>query len=186
MMSFLKKIFGGKILNSLHESKLKKEKADTTDKMLFIERYLVSQDSDFFYDNFYDNDMDAVAMWIDWREEDENIITYCEDILQTNVLSVNIKNADNERGFDTIISYHGQETFIPYKGVGADRDTTLITLNQILQPEFEIRLCKESLGNDTLCFLPLSQQQWSFLDTKYPKQVIEKFEIITPNAKMFM
>lgn len=163
-----------------------KEKADNTDKMLFIEKYLVSKDSDFFYDSFYDNDIEAVAMWIDWREEDENIITYCEDILQTNVLSVKTNNADNERGFETIISYDGQETAIPYKGVGADRDTTLINLNQILQPEFEIRLCKESLGNDTLCFLPLSQEQWLFLDTKYPKQMSDKFEIITLNAKMFV
>ena len=185
MMGFLKKIFGGKLPDSLNESKLIKEKADKTDKMLFLEKYVASHDSDFFYDNFYDNDTDGIAMWIDWREEDENIITYCEDILQTNVLSVKTNNTDNERGFETFISYKSHETVIPYQGVGADRDTTLITLNQILQPEFEIRICKESLGNDTLCFLPLSRDQWLFLDTKYPKQVIEKFEIITPDAKMF-
>lgn len=185
-MDFLKKIFGSKLPDSLNDNKLMKEKTDKTDKMLFIEKYLVSKDGDFFYDNFYDNDIDAIAMWIDWREEDENIITYCEDLLQTNVLSVKTNNADNERGFETIINYKSQETLIPYKGTGADRDTTLIALNQVLQPEFEIRICKESLGNDTLCFLPLSQEQWLFLDTKYPGQVIEKFEIITPNSKMFI
>ncbi len=185
-MNFLKKIFGGKLPDSLNESKLIKEKADKTDKILFLEKYVASQDSDFFYDNFYDNDMDAIAMWIDWREEDENIITYCEDILQTNVLFVTTNNADNERGFHIIISYKDQETVIPYKGAGADRDTTLMTLNQILQPEFEIRLCKESLGNDTLCFLPLSQEQWSFLDTQYSEQVSEKFEIITKWTRMFI
>lgn len=183
MIDFLKKIFGSKLPDSSNENKLMKEK---TDKILFIEKYLVNKDGDFFYDNFYDNDIDAIAMWIDWGEEDENIITYCENILQTNVLSVKTNKADNERGFDTIISYKGQEKLIPYQGVGADRDTTLTTLNQILQSEFEIRICKESLGNDTLCFLPLSQEQWLFLDTKYPKQVSEKFEIITPNAKIFI
>ncbi len=171
--------------HSLKEIRITKEKEDKTDRMLFIEKYLVSKDSDFFYDNFYDNDIDAIAMWVDWREEDENIVTYCEDILQTHVLSVKTVNADHERGFETIISYKDQETFIRYRGIGADRDTTLITLNQVLHPEFEIRLCKESLGNDTLCFLPLLQEQWHFFETRYPEQVREKFEIITSNSKMF-
>ncbi|WP_228277599.1 hypothetical protein [Acinetobacter dispersus] len=44
---------------------------------------------------------------------------------------------------------------IPYQGEGADRDTTLKALNQILQPDYEIRFCMASDGSDTLAFLPL-------------------------------
>ena len=55
----------------------------------------------------------------------------------------------------------------------------------INEKEFEIRLCKETLGSDTLCFLPLSKKQWLYFDPNYPKQVREKFEIMTPNKKIF-
>lgn len=172
--------------NVLSQIKITKEKANKTDKMKFLEEYLKTQDQEFFNDNFCDDeDIYEIAMWIDWREEDENIITYCEDILQTEQLSVRTLDAENERGFDTIITYNNQEISIPYKGNGADRDTTIKTLNQTIQSEFEIRLCKESLGSDTLCFVPLTNKQWNELDNNYPKQVNEKFEKITTETKMF-
>ena len=172
--------------NSLNETKSIKEKASKTDKMKFLETYLTTQDQDFFSDNFCnDSDIYDIAMWIDWREEDENIITYCEDILQTEQLSVETLDAENERGFETIITYKNQEISIPYKGNGADRDTTIKTLNQTIQSEFEIRLCKESLGSDTLCFIPLNNGQWNELDEKYPKQTSDKFEKITTETKLF-
>ena len=170
----------------LNEIKITKEKASKTDKMKFLEQYLTTQDQDFFSDNFCDdNDIYDIAMWIDWREEDENIIINCEDILQTEKLSVETINAENERGFDTIITYKNQKTSIPYKGNGADRNTTIKTLNHKIQSEFEIRLCKESLGSDTLCFIPLTNEQWIELDKKYPKQVNEKFEKLMTETKLF-
>lgn len=172
--------------NILNKTKVIKEKANKTDKMKFLEEYLTSQDKDFFNDNFCDDsDIYDSAMWIDWREEDENIITYCEEILQTEQLSVKTLDAKNERGFDTIITYKNKEISIPYKGNGADRDTTIKTLNQTIQSEFEIRLCKESLGSDTLCFIPLTNRQWNELDEKHQKQMSEKFEKITTETKLF-
>lgn len=172
--------------NVLNEVKITKEKVNKTDKMKFLEEYLTTKDQNFFSDNFCDDsDIYDIAMWIDWREEDENIITYCEDILQTEQLSVETLDAENERGFDTIITYKNQEISIPYNGNGADRDTTIKTLNQTIQSEFEIRLCKESLGSDTLCFIPLTNGQWNELDKKYPKQVTEKFKKITTETKLF-
>ncbi|RZK56114.1 MAG: hypothetical protein EOO91_12740 [Pedobacter sp.] len=172
--------------NVLNQIKITKEKANKTDKMKFLEEYLKTQDQEFFNDNLCDDeDIYEIAMWIDWREEDENIINYCEDILQTEQLSVETLDAENERGFDTIITYNNQEISIPYKGNGADRDTTIKTLNLSIQSEFEIRLCKESLGSDTLCFVPLTNKQWNELDKNYPKQVNEKFEKITTETKMF-
>lgn len=170
----------------LNKVKNKKRKANKTNKMKFLEEYLTTQDQDFFYDNFCDDSaVYKIAMWVDWREDDDNIISYCEDILQTKQLSVETFDADNKRGFDTIITYKNQKISIPYKGIGADRDTTIKTLNQAIQSEFEIRLCKESLGSDTLCFIPLSNEQWNKLDKKYPEQVNQKFERITTKTKMF-
>lgn len=154
--------------------------------MKFLEAYLITEDQDFFNNNFYnDSDIYKIAMWIDWREEDHNIIGYCEDILQTKQLSVATSDAENERGFDTVITYKNQQISFPYQGSGIDRDTTIKTLNQTIHSEFEIRLCKESLGSDTLCFVPLRNKEWNELDEKYPKQMNEKFEKITTETKLF-
>lgn len=96
--------------NSLNEAKRIKQKANKTDKMKFLEEYLTTQDQDFFSDNFCaDSDIYEIAMWIDWREEDDNIINFCEDILQTGELSVETLDAENERGFDTIITYKNKK-----------------------------------------------------------------------------
>lgn len=186
-MSFFKKLFKQKEPEINYSPKVTVEKvADKTDKIKFIADYLTAQDQDFFNNHFCDDDdIYEIAMWIDWREEDENIITYCEDILQTDSLSVETFDADNKRGFEIKIIYKNKETIIPYKGKGADRDTTIKTLNQIIQSEFEIRLCKESLDSDTLCFLPLTNNEWIELETKYPKQVNEKFQKITSETIMF-
>ncbi len=175
-----------KLPQSLNEGKMAKKKADKTDKMKFLAEYMASADPGFFSNNFYDDDrIDNIAMWIDWREEDENIISSCGDILQIKQLSAETSAADNERGFETVIHYKNSKTLIPYKAAGADRDTTIQTLNLIIQPEFEIRLCKESFGSDTLCFLPLTKEQWLELEGKYSKQVEEKFEKITKETTMF-
>lgn len=172
--------------NVLNKPKIVKEKIDKTDKMKFLSAYLTTKDEDFFYDNFCnDKEIYQIAMWIDWKEEDENIIKYCEDILQTNELSVETLNAENERGFETIITYKGKRSQIPYKGTSADRDTTIKTLNKTIQPDFDIRLCKESVGSDTLCFIPLTSSQWLEFETKYGKQIEEKFQKITNDTKIF-
>lgn len=170
--------------NVLNE--INKIKESKTKKMKFLEDYLTTQDQDFFMDNFFDHvDIHEIAMWIHWRDEDENIITYCEDILQTEQLSVETLDSANERGFDTIITFKNQQISIPYKGKRADRDTTIKTLNQTIQSEFELRLCKESMGSDILCFVPLTNEQWIDLENKYSKEVSEKFEKITTETKMF-
>jgi hypothetical protein len=145
--------------NSLSNGKVRKEKVDRSDKMKFLSAYLTTEDGNFFQDNCCeDEDVSDLAMWIDWREEDENIIVYCEKILQTNQLFAATQNAENESGFETIIFYKGQPTAIPYRGLGADRSTTIKALNNAVKADYEIRLFKESAGSDTLCLLPLGSQ----------------------------
>lgn len=165
--------------HSLSELRTVKTKADKTDKMSFLSEYLSSCDEEFFYNNFCDDDgIYNIAVWIDWREEDENIIRYCEDILQTGHLSAETVDAENERGFDVVVTYKGEKTAIPYKEAAADRDTTIKALNKILLPDYELRFCKESDGGDTLCFIPLSKAEWMELEAKHKELVEQKFEKI--------
>ena len=77
-------------------------------------------------------------VWIDWREYDEDIINYIEEVIQSGELSGKSKNADNEMGFDIFIKWKGKEYKISYPNKeGSDRDTTIKILNKIIQSEYK-------------------------------------------------
>ena len=42
--------------------------------------------------------------WVDWREEDDAIVEYCESLLETGELSAEIIDADNEHGMYIVYS----------------------------------------------------------------------------------
>lgn len=62
----------------------------------------------------------------------------------------------------------------------------LKTLNKIIQPEYEIRLFMESLGSDTLAFVPLSKEEWEELEKEFGEEKVNYyFSKIKDNSKMF-
>ena len=52
------------------------------DRIDIIENYIRNPTVDFFYDHVV-NIQDNIVLVVDWREVDEAIIRYCENILQT-------------------------------------------------------------------------------------------------------
>lgn len=155
----------------------------STEKLETIESYIENPTSDFYYDVF-DGRYDIV-MVVDWREDDEEIIGYCENILETGHLSAEIEDVDNQQGFTITIHYADKSLVIPYQGDGADRDTTLFALNEILQPDYELRFCKVSDGSDTLDFIPLPKILWHRLDMKYAGKMDELFGRFTDDSAFF-
>ena len=145
----------------------------STEKLETIESYIENPTAD-FYSDVFDGRYDIV-MVVDWREEDDEFVQYCENILETGHLSAELEDADNQQGFTLTIHYGEKSLLIPYVGDGADRDTTLLALSEILQPDYEIRWCKVSEGNDTLEFIPLPKILWHRLDMKYAGRMDELF-----------
>jgi hypothetical protein len=82
---------------------------------------------------------------VDWREEDDAIVGYCESVLRTGDLSAEITEIDDDPGFELWISHAGRRIKAPLVAGPEDRHITLYTLNQLLKPHFEIRLCADSL-----------------------------------------
>ncbi|WP_336959159.1 hypothetical protein [Chryseobacterium contaminans] len=121
-----------------------------------------------------------LIFWVDWREEDDAIVEYCEKCLNTGVLQAEM-------------TYHGDDLFLTIKYKDQtftekiiDRDPTLIFLNRILQPDYEIRFCKGSDGSDTLAFLPLSKAEWVELENIHGREKLERlFESINQGTQMF-
>ena len=74
---------------------------------------------------------------------------------------------------------------IPYKEK-MDRDTTIKSINEFIQPKYEIRFCLESLGNDTLAFVVLTKDFWKQLENEFDKEKVSYyFEEINFKSKMF-
>ena len=152
--------------------------------MEYMREFLKNEDRESF-DNFWENSQKLV--WIDWREYDEDIINYIEGVIQSGELSGKSKDVDNEMGFDIFIEWKGIEYKISYPDKeGSDRDTTIKTLNKIIQPEYEIRLFMESLGNDTLAFVPLLKSEWKELEKEFGEEKVNYyFSKIDDDSKMF-
>lgn len=156
-------------------------------KMKHFESYLSSTDKESFADHFVevDDKIYDIAMWVDWKEYDPDIIQYCIDILKDKELSVSVdEDIQEERGIDIFITYKGLKTKIDYASEYTNRNTTLKALNKAINDDYEIRFCSESNG-DTLCFIPLTNKQWGDLEKKYPNEVSEKFEKIKEDSTFF-
>lgn len=122
-----------------------------------------------------------LIFWIDWREHDDAIVDYIEASLQTGALSAKINDKPAEE-LELQVLFEGNT----YSKMIVDRDDTLIWLNSILQPKYEIRFCKQSLGSDTLAFIALSHDDWEQLSKQYGiERINELFGTITPGSKFF-
>lgn len=73
------------------------------------------------------------------------------------------------------IAHGGKEYSKTYPGKVAASGTTISFLNEILQPDYEIRFCRDSIRNDTGAFLPLSASQWSELENEFGVENMEYF-----------
>ena len=67
----------------------------------------------------------------------------------------------------------------------ADRNTTIIAFNNLLQPEHELRLCNASQGSDTLGLIALPAADWASLEHKYLAACALQFSAIDNAAVIF-
>ena len=122
--------------------------------------------------DFFSHDMDLddlfdseAIIWIDWREDDEDVVNYFNDMMDE---PIDIKTVSNGKAYgdDIVLQKGDKELQIPY-GDEQDRDVTIKYFNDFVQPDYEVRWFVESLGNDTLGFAVLSGAEWAKLDDEF-------------------
>ena len=132
--------------------------------------------------NFFENPVDNMEnffnsraiTWIDWREYDEDIISYFNGLLpQEDIVDVEIKEIKLGRGIDIILKKDNKTLAIPYEDDETDRDITIKTLDEFISPKYQIRLFSESLGDDTLAFTVLNSNEWKELENEFGKEKLE-------------
>ena len=141
--------------------------------------------------SFFANDMDLndlfdseAIIWIDWREYDEDVVRYFNDMMDE---SIHIQTVSNGKlyGDDIVLQKGDKELLIPY-GDEKDRDVTIKYFNDFVQPNYEVRWFVESLGNDTLGFTVLSGAEWAKLNDEFGADVVRYyFETIDFESDMF-
>ena len=55
----------------------------------------------------------------------------------------------------------------------------------MLAPEYEVRLCIDSYGGDTLAFLPLACEDWTALERQYGAAVNRRFFKFAERPNLF-
>ena len=130
--------------------------------------------------NFFENPIDNMEnffnsraiTWIDWREYDEDIISYFNCLLpQEDIVDVEKLG----RGIDIILKKDNKTLTIPYENDKTDRDITIKTLNDFIAPKYQIRVFMESLGDDTLAFTVLNSDEWKELENSVGKEKLDFF-----------
>ena len=141
--------------------------------------------------DFFSHDMDLddlfdseAIIWIDWREDDEDVVRYFNDMMDE---PIDIKTVSNGKAYgdDIVLQKGDKELLIPY-GDEKDRDVTIKYFNDFVQPDYEMRWFVESLGNDTLGFTVLSGAEWANLDDEFGADTVRYyFEPIDFESDMF-
>jgi hypothetical protein len=117
--------------------------------------------------------------WVDWREEEESIIEDCASRLQIDMLTT--KWLDDK----LVIVRDKTETVVPLEQEPGDRHIALCTLNEVLSPDFEIRMLVCSHGGDTLAFCVLPSSDWERLDKEHSEAIAENFLKFSPEVNLF-
>ena len=141
---------------------------------------------DFFsHDLELDDLFDSEAIiWIDWREDDEDVVRYFNDMMDE---PIDIQTVSNGKAYgdDIVLQKGDKELQIPY-GDEQDRDVTIKYFNDFIKPDYEVRWFVESLGNDTLGFTVLSGAEWAKLDDEFGADTVRYyFEPINLESNMF-
>ena len=141
--------------------------------------------------DFFSHDMDLddlfdseAIIWIDWREDDEDVVNYFNDMMDE---PIDIQTVSNGKpyGDDIVLQKGDNELLIPY-GDEKDRDVTIKYFNDFVQPDYEVRWFTESLGNDTLGFTVLSGAEWAKLNDEFGADTVRYyFEPINLESNMF-
>lgn len=126
-------------------------------------------------------------IWIDWREDEGDIIHYFNGQLpESHQIQCKIIQIDKPRGVDIVLSSDERTLTIPFADDWTDRDSAVRAMEEMIAPQYQIRWFMESLGSDTLAFLLLSTEQWMELEKQFGKEKLEfHFQPITSKSMMF-
>ena len=98
------------------------------------------------------------------------------------ILTSSSASSKNIAGYTDGITCHGMTLDVPYIGSRDDSLIAVLTINELIGSEFDIRLSYESLGNSDHSFLPLPHSVWLELEAKFGNELVHKKFISLPKT----
>ncbi len=137
-----------------------------------------------YEDAFWESD---VLIWIDWREDDEDIIRYLNERLPDgDKIDFVCKDSDKGRGVDIILKKGGVCMPIPYADACMDRDTTIISIQKYIAPKYRICCYLGSLVCDTLAFCMYPAAEWERLEQEFGAETVARYFMpVQEGSRMF-
>lgn len=127
-----------------------------------------------------DADLGKKCVWIDWKEEEDEIVKS---------FGKRLDSADKlesfTKGDDLWFSYHGQEYKLPLTRSPKDRSVAVSSLVEMLKDKYDIRLLKWSKDTDSRAFLILPKADWQALDQENPAWARDHFESVAVGTDFF-
>ena len=123
-------------------------------------------------------DADGV-FWVDWREEDAQIVALCAKSMNDRLLTA------ERDGEGLVIDYRGKSVKVAPGAKGDERDLTLLALNKVLKPQYEIRYVRASDGGDTAAFMSLPASQWKGFEKQFGDRVAAAFAKLGKDTPIF-
>ena len=136
-------------------------------------------------ETFFDNEN---IFWVDWREYDEDIVSYVNDELsEADQIEWKTIPSEKEGALDTVILKKDEkEAVIPYAEDAWDRDTTLKSIGKFIDDKYKLCWFKPSLGGDTLGFVVIENEGWEKLITEFGEEKLKYyFSPVTEENEMF-
>jgi hypothetical protein len=114
---------------------------------------------------------------MDWRSYEGDLLDALAELIPQADLSYQWTAAKD----DLYIVYRGRRHKVGLTFSGRDRYITLRRLNEILAGEYELRVFRHTLGDDTHCFYPKPCSWWAEMERAFPAAIERVFARITPD-----
>ena len=123
-------------------------------------------------------------LWVDMNEDTETIVERWNTLVADgDTLTFLRTNAGNMDEMSETFAYGGKELDIPFAYERSDAMIAVVTLNQLVKNDAELRLCSASSGSSELAFLALSPAAWKQLESEFGCDAVTKrFRVLTANA----
>lgn len=116
-----------------------------------------------------------VFVCVDFGQEPETTVDNWNRVVEPIwAVTATTEHASTPAGYTTKLVCNGRSSQVLYEGSRHDCILDVLALNSVAKADIELRICKDSIGNSDLCFLPLTPNEWRDLETTYGEEFVSR------------
>lgn len=133
-----------------------------------------------FYQDLFAGDPTRVVedpenvIWIDWGDEEDEIVEALQDHIGLDELQASIDDADNEFGYEVKITLGKNSVTVNPNGELHSLHATLNAVDELLT-DYQVRFVTPTNGSDTIAVAVEKNSDWDSLYQEFGRMVNETF-----------